>query len=196
MKTLAIAAYLSIMAFSLNGDDQKMHQNQNPQYLYKVLSLRNWQATQNRNTVLLTTEDCKFIQFLKEDQIQEYLTKNGPDENQFVVLKIDISKLDGKLALESNPEEITQYFRLYDGFIPFHSISESKIVCRKHTICCNIDKINIVEVGDSVLRKPARDLSIDEILSPEIQELIETMKDTMRAAPGVGLAAPQIILNI
>ena len=43
-----------------------------------------------------------------------------------------------------------------------------------------------------MLRQIAKELSIEEILSPEIQELIETMKATMKAAPGVGLAAPQI----
>src|SRR5262249_56351505 len=32
----------------------------------------------------------------------------------------------------------------------------------------------------------------EEIGSPRIQELIELMRDTMREAPGVGLAAPQI----
>jgi peptide deformylase len=50
----------------------------------------------------------------------------------------------------------------------------------------------IVQMGDPVLRTPARALSKEEILSPEIQQLIEQMKATMRAAPGVGLAAPQI----
>src|SRR3954471_15527124 len=50
----------------------------------------------------------------------------------------------------------------------------------------------IVQVGDPVLRRRARELSRDEILSDEIQSLIAEMRDVMRAAPGVGLAAPQI----
>jgi peptide deformylase len=50
----------------------------------------------------------------------------------------------------------------------------------------------IIQLGDQVLRQRARKLSIEEILSEEIQLLIEDMKETMRAAPGVGLAAPQI----
>jgi len=52
--------------------------------------------------------------------------------------------------------------------------------------------LSIVEVGDPVLRQTARELSVDEIRSSAIQSLIEKMRDTMRAAPGVGLAAPQI----
>jgi peptide deformylase len=50
----------------------------------------------------------------------------------------------------------------------------------------------IVQVGDPVLRRRARELSRDEIATPAIQELIARMRDTMRDAPGVGLAAPQI----
>lgn len=50
----------------------------------------------------------------------------------------------------------------------------------------------IIQAGDPVLRLPARALSSPEINSPEIQHLIEQMRETMRAAPGVGLAAPQV----
>jgi peptide deformylase len=54
----------------------------------------------------------------------------------------------------------------------------------------------IVQAGDPVLRVPARPLSLDEIQSPTIQQLIADMRETMRAAPGVGLAAPQIGLGL
>jgi len=50
----------------------------------------------------------------------------------------------------------------------------------------------ICQVGEMVLRTPARPLTPEEIVSPEIQELIASMFETMRAAPGVGLAAAQI----
>jgi peptide deformylase len=50
----------------------------------------------------------------------------------------------------------------------------------------------IVQVGDPVLRRRARELAPGEIATPAIQDLIARMRDTMRDAPGVGLAAPQI----
>jgi len=50
----------------------------------------------------------------------------------------------------------------------------------------------IVEIGDPVLRTQARPLLPEEILSDEIQNLINVMKEVMRRASGVGLAAPQI----
>ena len=52
--------------------------------------------------------------------------------------------------------------------------------------------LTIVQAGDPVLRRPARALRPNEIRSREIRELIEEMKQTMHAAPGVGLAAPQV----
>jgi peptide deformylase len=52
--------------------------------------------------------------------------------------------------------------------------------------------LKIVEVGDPVLRREARTLTAEEVRSPAIGALIELMRETMRDAPGVGLAAPQV----
>jgi peptide deformylase len=52
--------------------------------------------------------------------------------------------------------------------------------------------LKIVEAGDPVLRAPVRALTPDEVRSPSLQTLVELMRETMRHAPGVGLAAPQI----
>ena len=43
--------------------------------------------------------------------------------------------------------------------------------------------------GDSVLHQPAQ--PVGEI-TPEIEELVRDMVETLYAAPGVGLAAPQV----
>jgi len=53
-------------------------------------------------------------------------------------------------------------------------------------------KLKIVQAGDPVLRQQSRALTKKEISSASIQYLIELMRNTMREAPGVGLAAPQI----
>jgi len=54
----------------------------------------------------------------------------------------------------------------------------------------------IVALGNPVLRQVGRDLAPAEILSKDVQQLIERMRETMRRAPGVGLAAPQIGLSV
>ena len=56
--------------------------------------------------------------------------------------------------------------------------------------------LKIVQAGEPVLREAARPLTAAEIASAEIQQLIELMRETMRDAPGVGLAAPQIGLPL
>jgi peptide deformylase len=57
-------------------------------------------------------------------------------------------------------------------------------------------KLKICQVGEPVLRQAARLLTREEILSGDTQNLIELMRETMRDAPGVGLAAPQIGLPL
>jgi peptide deformylase len=52
--------------------------------------------------------------------------------------------------------------------------------------------LKIVQTGTPVLRQKARPLTPDQIRGAEVQALIELMRETMRDAPGVGLAAPQI----
>jgi peptide deformylase len=56
----------------------------------------------------------------------------------------------------------------------------------------SIVRLKIVNVGEPVLRTRSRKLSRKEILSPAVQSLIEYMRETVRDAPGVGLAAPQV----
>jgi peptide deformylase len=57
-------------------------------------------------------------------------------------------------------------------------------------------KLKIVQAGDPVLRQKGRPLTADEIRSESIRQLIELMRETMRDAPGVGLAAPQVGLPL
>ena len=52
--------------------------------------------------------------------------------------------------------------------------------------------LKIVQAGHPVLRERARELTLEELRSADAQRLIALMRDTMRDAPGVGLAAPQV----
>lgn len=51
-------------------------------------------------------------------------------------------------------------------------------------------------MGEPVLRRVARPLSVDELRSPAIQALIDDMIDTMHDADGAGLAAPQVYESV
>ena len=50
-------------------------------------------------------------------------------------------------------------------------------------------KLNIVKIGDETLRTKCR--PVDKI-TPRVLQLLDDMVETMRAADGVGLAAPQV----
>jgi peptide deformylase len=52
--------------------------------------------------------------------------------------------------------------------------------------------LKIIQAGEPVLRRRARDLTPEEMTSPAIRQLVSLLRDTMRDAPGVGLAAPQV----
>jgi len=52
--------------------------------------------------------------------------------------------------------------------------------------------LKITKVGDPVLRQRCRELSLEELRSPEIQQLIDDMIETTRAAGGAGIAANQV----
>jgi len=54
----------------------------------------------------------------------------------------------------------------------------------------------IVQLGDPVLRQVGRELTPMDLANAETRALIDRMKETMRRAPGVGLAAPQIGLSL
>jgi peptide deformylase len=54
----------------------------------------------------------------------------------------------------------------------------------------------IAQMGEPVLRRVARPLSVEELKSPVIQTLIDDMIDTMHDADGAGLAAPQVYESV
>lgn len=163
-----------------------------PKYLYKILSYRNWQSTLGTNVVALSGNDDEFIHFSTEGQVDKIIEKYWAGASQYAVLKIDAQKLQGILKYEANPGGTNKYYHLYDGFIPIDAILEAKIVFREPLVCIHQHKLDVVQVGDPVLRQKARPLTKEEILSPEIQGLIGDMIDAMRRAPGVGVAAPQV----
>ncbi len=51
-------------------------------------------------------------------------------------------------------------------------------------------------MGDPVLREEAREVTLEELAGEEIQTLIDDMIETMRAADGAGLAAPQVGVSL
>ena len=55
-----------------------------------------------------------------------------------------------------------------------------------------LENLNIAQIGDPILRKKTRELTIEEIQSSDIKNIILRMIKTMRKYNGAGLAANQI----
>ena len=55
--------------------------------------------------------------------------------------------------------------------------------------------LKVARLGHPVIRKQATLLTAQEIVSPEVQKLIDDMIETMHEYDGVGLAAPQIHIS-
>ena len=52
--------------------------------------------------------------------------------------------------------------------------------------------MQIAQVGEQVLRTPAQKVSAEELSSADCQGFINELKETMLAAKGIGIAAPQV----
>lgn len=97
-----------------------------PAYLYKIVSLADWEASQE--TVNLSPDDDAFIHLSREDQLERITTKYWAHVPQYVVLKVETAKLPGKLVFEANPGGTSKYYHLYNGSIPKDAITDIKVV--------------------------------------------------------------------
>ncbi|MDZ7686668.1 MAG: peptide deformylase [Gammaproteobacteria bacterium] len=52
--------------------------------------------------------------------------------------------------------------------------------------------LNIIKMGPATLRQPARPYPPEKIGTGDFSQLIQDMRETMEAAGGIGLAAPQV----
>jgi uncharacterized protein (DUF952 family) len=122
--------YLMLLPFiSLFGVD--MDQNRPPPFLYKILSVSNWQASQGKTALQLSQDDAQFIHLAMESQVERIAQKYWADAPRYVVLKLETSKLQGRLVLEANPGGETKYYHLYQGSIPLKAVVEALIVENK-----------------------------------------------------------------
>ncbi len=55
---------------------------------------------------------------------------------------------------------------------------------------------HIAKVGDPVLQKKAHAIPLEEIRTPRIKNILQSMRRAMRKAHGIGIAAPQIGLSL
>ncbi len=106
----------------------KQQTTETPKHLYKVIALELWQASENKQSVILSAEDVPFIRFQKEDELGRLVHYWNTLDLPYVVLKIKVSKLKGTLVFEAKLGGSTKKYHLYDGCIPIDAIIEAKII--------------------------------------------------------------------
>lgn len=93
-----------------------------PSFLYKILSSSDWEESQSQTKLQLSPDDDEFIHFSTEDQLSRITQKYWSHVPDYVILKIDVSKLKGRLVYEANPGGTSKYYHLYDGSIPIVAV--------------------------------------------------------------------------
>lgn len=105
-----------------------------PPFLYKILSIDDWTSSQSLKSVRLPAADRDFIHLSTEDQLERIISKYWNDQPEFIVLKLDTSKLPGKLVFEANPGGTSKYYHLYNGSVSLDAVVESKKIHRESMI--------------------------------------------------------------
>ncbi|MDF2550059.1 MAG: glutathione S-transferase [Chlamydiales bacterium] len=96
-----------------------------PPFLFKIISLDDWDKSKASQDVVLSAADSDFIHLSTEEQLPAILRKYWADRPH-VVLKLDTRQLQGDLKLEANPGGSTRYYHLYQGNIPVDAVIEYK----------------------------------------------------------------------
>ena len=98
-----------------------------PEFLYKIVSVEQWQASQFCPVIVLSSMDNDFIHLSSESQLAHVAQKFW-QHIDYVVLKLASNKLNGQLVYETNPGGSNKYYHLYNGSIPLDAVVEKTLV--------------------------------------------------------------------
>lgn len=118
---------LFLSFFVTKGECMNLYESW-PNFLYKILSIENWEESQKGHQLIVDPSDNAFIHFSMEDQLERIISKYWKNVDKYVVLRINPEYLVGCLVFEANPGGSVKYYHLYGGFIPMESIAEVKII--------------------------------------------------------------------
>lgn len=122
MKSTLLVAMLFLPLFSCKSVPMKNGENQSVPPLFKIISLSDWDASQQQDTLKLGAIDQAFIHLATREQLPRILAKFWPGDEKVVILELDPAKLRGRLVKERNPGGSTEFYHLYEGAIPLNSV--------------------------------------------------------------------------
>lgn len=124
MKKLLTLALLLAATFS-SQDVQAAKSVKTPEYLYKVVSVDQWQGSLQRNRLVSSYEDGEFTHFATEHQLFHVLGKYWKKKDH-VIVKVNPKKIEGSLVVES--EEAMSFYDLFEGTIPLDAVESFTVV--------------------------------------------------------------------
>ena len=98
-----------------------------PTYLYKIISVEDWELSKDQASVKLSLMDNAFIHLATDEQIDKILEKFWAQISEVVVLKLETAQLPGDLKYEQNPGGANKYYHLYNGLIPRSAVRAIEI---------------------------------------------------------------------
>ena len=101
--------------------------NHTPKYLYRIVSIEQWQKSLLKNQVVNSSLDKDFIHLATEEQLARIAQKFWGNKDH-IILKLVSQKLTGRLIYETNPGGTTLYYHLYEGNVPLNSVIEVSII--------------------------------------------------------------------
>lgn len=115
--------YKVLVAIMLSISGEEKQAMSTPDYLYKVLSKTAWEESQQGKSLSLNADDTSFIHLSTGAQLPRITDKffKGID---YVILKVETKKMQGRLVFETNPGGENKYYHLYDGVIPLEAVVE------------------------------------------------------------------------
>ncbi len=102
-------------------------QQENPDYLYRFVSLEQWQEIQLQNQVVNSSIDKDFIHLATKKQLNA-VTQKFWNNKDHIILKLASKIVKKRLLYETNSGGTTRYYHLYEGHIPLDAVVEFSIV--------------------------------------------------------------------
>lgn len=103
-----------------------------PDHLYKIVSILNWEASQGKKEVVLSSDDEPFIHLATKEQLERIAEKFWSHVPEYLILTLETDRLEGTLVYEANPGGTTKYYHLYNGVIPMEAVTGEQKFIRPH----------------------------------------------------------------
>jgi len=97
-----------------------------PRYLYKIISLEDWNASQTQDLLKLS-KDQNTVLLWKVDQLENTILSDFSTSPEVIILEIDLDKLPNEV--QSKQDDMGKAISYhYMGSIPMKAINEPRIV--------------------------------------------------------------------